>query len=256
MRAFAAFLKKEFLCEWRTGRILIFSALFTVIGLMNPAITYVTPWLMETLSDSLAAVGMSIQVVSVSALDSWVQFFKNMPIALIAFVILESSIFCREYRTGTLILSLTKGLSRKTVVACKAIVLVLLWSAGYWLSFLISYFANTLFWDNSLAQSLLFAVSCWWVFGLWVISVCVFISVLSKSNLWVLTGTGGAVLLCTVLSFLPKLGRFLPTYLLDGSSLIFGVRAAGEYLPSLIITTLLTAALIFASIPVFNKKQL
>ena len=180
MRSLFAFVKKEMTEQARTGKLMILALVFGLFGVMNPAVAKLTPWLLETLSDSLAESGMTITVVSVTALESWVQFFKNIPMALIVFVLLESSIFTKEYRSGTLLLSLTKGLSRYKVVLSKAFVMILLWSLGYWLCFGITYGYNAYFWDNSVAKSLLFSAVCWWVFGLCVVTLTVLFSVRAR----------------------------------------------------------------------------
>lgn len=256
MKALIAFLKKELLEQLRTGRLIILGILFVLFGIMNPAVAKLTPWLFEVMADSLAESGMVVTSVTVSAMDSWVQFFKNIPMALIAFVLLESSIFTREYQTGTLVLSLTKGLARFKVVVSKALVLAIFWTVGYWLCFGITYGYNAWFWDNAVARNLLFSVMCWWLFGLWVIALMTLFSTISNTNTGVLLGTGGVVLAASLLGFFPKLQKFLPTLLTDGNSLIYGVADAKTYTAALIIATV-TCALCFAvSIPLFNKKRL
>ena len=83
-----AFLKKEWM-EWsRTGRLLILLLVFVLFGIMNPAVAKLIPWLMETMSESLADTGLIITEVTVDAMDSWMQFYKNIPMALIVFVLL------------------------------------------------------------------------------------------------------------------------------------------------------------------------
>lgn len=251
-----AFLKKELLEQIRSGKLLFLGILFVLFGVMNPAVAKLTPWLLETLSDSMAEGGMTITIGEVTALDSWVQFFKNIPMALIAFVLMEGSIFTREYSSGTLLLSLTKGFARYKVVATKALVLTALWSLGYWLCFGITYGYNAYFWDNSVAQNLLFSVLCWWLFGLWVIALLVLFSSLAKENIGVLLGTGGVVLTCSLFSFIPKVQKFLPTQLTDGNSLIYGAIEMDKYVPALVIAGAMTLVCFVASIPIFNKKQL
>ncbi|MBR4933213.1 MAG: ABC transporter permease subunit, partial [Clostridia bacterium] len=154
MKSLISFVKKEFLEQARSGRMMILFILFVLFGIMNPAVAKLTPWLLEVMSDSLAASGMIITEVTVTALDSWVQFFKNIPMALIVFVLIESSIFTKEYSSGTLVLSLTKGLERYKVVLAKATVMYSLWTAFYFICFGITYVYNAYFWDNSIAQSL------------------------------------------------------------------------------------------------------
>ena len=135
MKAFFAFTKKEITGQIRSGKITVLCLLFLMIGIMNPAVAKLTPWLLEAMADSMAESGMIVTEVTVSAMDSWVQFFKNIPICLIAFVLMQSSIFTNEFSSGTLLLSLTKGLERYKVVLSKAAVLLALWTLGYWLSF-------------------------------------------------------------------------------------------------------------------------
>lgn len=256
MRTLLAFTKKEITEQARTGKLLFLGILFVLFGIMNPAVAKLTPWLMEQMADSLADMGMNITEVTVTAMDSWVQFFKNIPMALIAFVLLESSIFTKEYRSGTLILSLTKGLSRWKVVVSKTAVLTLLWTAGYWLCYVITYAYNAYYWDNAVAQSLAFSVVAWWIFGLWVIALTVLFSSLSSANTGVLVGTGGVVLASSLAGMIPKVTKYLPTMLTDGNSLIYGTKTPEDYTAALIVTCVTAAASFAVSLTLFNKKQL
>lgn len=256
MRSLLAFIKKEITEQLRSGRLMILGILFVMLGIMNPAVAKLTPWLLEVMSESLAESGMTVTSVTVSAMDSWVQFFKNMPIGLIAFILLESSIFTKEYGCGSLILSLTKGLDRYKVVVSKTVVLIFIWTLGYWICFGITFGYNAYFWDNSVAQNLLFSVVCWWIFGLWVTILSVLFSTLSKSNVGVLAGTGAVVLASYLLGLFPKFKEYLPTTLSDGNSLIYGTVKSHTYIASLIITAVISVLCFVASFPVFNKKQL
>lgn len=256
MKTLLAFLKKELTEQLRSGRVLFLGILFVLFGIMNPAVAKLTPWLVEQLADTLAESGMTVTEVNITAMDSWVQFFKNIPMALIAFVLLESSIFTKEYRTGTLILSLTKGLDRYKVVTAKTAVLTLLWSVSYWLCYAITYAYNAYYWDNAIAKSLPHSALVWWVFGLWVISLIVLFSTFCTANTGVLVGTGGVVLASTVVGMIPKLSKFLPTLLMDGNSLIYGRKSLEDYTAALVITGATAVASLAVSIVRFNKKQL
>ena len=78
---------------------------------------------------------------------------------------LYSGIFTKEYETNTLILILTKGLSRYKVVFAKFFVMFTMWTIGYLLCFAVTYGYNAFFWDNSIAVGLLPAMVHWWLFG-------------------------------------------------------------------------------------------
>lgn len=75
MKSLIAFFKKEIMEQIRTKKLLIIGLLFVLFGILSPAIAKATPLLAEKFGESLSESGMTITVVSVSALDSWVQFF-------------------------------------------------------------------------------------------------------------------------------------------------------------------------------------
>ena len=256
MKSLFAFMKKEILEQIRTGKIILLGLLFVLFGIMNPAIAKLTPWILESVADTMESSGMVITSVTITAMDSWPQFFKNIPIGLIAFVLIESSILTKEYCSGTLILSLTKGLERFMVVVTKATVLTVLWTICYWMCFGITYGYYAYFWDNSIAQNLVFSIVCWWVFGVMVVALMVVFSTLAKSNTGVLSGTGGVVFASYMLGKLPKCRKNMPSYLTDGNSLIYGLTDAEKYMPSLIIAAGLSVICFVISIPIFNKRHL
>ena len=256
MRSFFAFFKKELLESLRSGKLMILGILFFAFGVMNPAIAKLTPWLLDVLSESLAETGMTVTAVKVDALTSWTQFFKNIPMALIAFVLLYGGIFTKEYESGTLILVLTKGLARSKVVLAKALLLLSVWTGGYWLCFAVTYAYNAYFWDNGIAIGLLPAARHWWIFGSFTVCLCVLFSVLSRNSAGVLLGTGCTVLLSYALEFFPKLKRTVPTSLMQSASLMIGAQEARDYAGAVILTVALCVACLAVSIPIMNKKQL
>ena len=100
MKSFIAFFKKEVLESVRSGKLAILGILFLLFGIMNPAIAKMIPWLLEIMSDYFAEAGMTVTEVTIDALTSWTQFFKNIPMALIVFVLVYSGTFTREYESG------------------------------------------------------------------------------------------------------------------------------------------------------------
>lgn len=256
MRAFLAFMKKEWMEQIRSSRLVILSILFVLFGIMNPAVAKLTPWIFEVMAESLEESGMIITTMEIDALDSWVQFFKNVPMALIVFVLMESSIFTKEYESGTLVLALTKGLHRYKVVLSKIAVLVIMWSGLYWMHYGITYVYNDFFWDNSIAENLLFSVICWWIFGLWVIALLVLFSTVVSANTGVMVGTGAVVVASYAAGLLPKLSKYMPTLLMDGNSLIYGAKDREDYTIAIVIAIITGIICVIASVPILNKKRI
>lgn len=256
MKSLIAFVKKEYMEQIRSGRMLILGVVFVLFGIMNPAIAKLTPWLFEMLSDSMAESGMVVTTVEIDAMTSWVQFFKNIPMGLIVFVLLQSNIFTKEYQTGTLVLALTKGLKRSNVVIAKTIILITLWTIYYWMCYAITYVYNDYFWANSIAENLTFSSMCWWIFGLWVIALVVFFSVVANSNSAVLAGTGAIVAGSYFVGLLPKCKDYLPTMLMDGNSLIYGILKTEDYMKAIIVTMVISVVCFGISILALNKKRI
>jgi ABC-2 type transport system permease protein len=99
-------------------------------------------------------------------------------------------------------------------------------------------------------------VLSWWVFGIFVVSLITIFSTIFTSNSGVLLSTGGVVFASYLLGVIPKINKFLPTFLTDGNSLIYGVLGASKYVIALIITIVLTLICFISSVIIFNKKQL
>ena len=255
MKTLSALMKKEYLETARTGRLIILVLLFSLFGVMNPAIAKLTPWMMEMFSDSLAESGLTFTNVHVDAFTSWTQFFKNIPIALIAFVLIFSDSFTKEYKSGTLILALTKGLSRYKVVLAKTVLLLSLWTLGYGLCFSITCGYTAYFWDNSIVNHLFFAAAVWWLFGVWVISLIVLFSSLLLSNTSVTLCTGGIAVSAYLLSVIPKVKAYSPALLMDTNSLLSGMKETEAYMKAIAAAAASTVIFIAISVLNMNKKQ-
>ncbi len=256
MKTLFAFMKKEYLETARTGKLIILVLLFALFGVMNPAIAKLTPWMMEMFSDSLAESGLSVTNVQVDAFASWTQFFKNIPIALIAFVLIFSDSFTKEYKSGTLLLALTKGLSRYKVVLAKSALLLSLWTLGYDLCFSVTYGYTAYFWDNRIVNHLFFAAAMWWLFGVWVICLMVLFSSLLQNNTGVTLCVGGTVLLAYLLRIVPLAKAFSPAVLMNANSILMGVEKTDISIKAILITVSMCIICVSASIPIINKRQL
>ncbi len=256
MKQLTAFIKKDFLEQLRTGKMMILGIIFCLFGILNPATAKMMPWLLEIMSEQLAESGMSITEMKVDALTSWTQFFKNMPLLLIVFIVMFSAILITEYQKGTLINVITKGLKRWKIVCSKMLIMTAFWTLGYLITFGITYGYNMYFWDNSIAQNLLFAVLGYYLVGLWLISVVLLASTASKSASAVTLTAGAAYVLSYLLSFFPLLKEYVPTFLMSSNALLAGTIRGEQCLTAIGITALLIIFNIVLSVAIFNKKAI
>ncbi len=229
MAPFLAFLKKEFTEQARTGKLALLMIISCLFGIMNPAVAKLTPWLMEQMSSQLAQTGIQFQEIHIDALTSWAQFFKNMPLVLLTFLLLFSNTLTAEFQKGTLVHMVTKGLARWKILAAKACMMATLWTAGYWASFAITYAYNAYFWDNRVAAHLLFAACCFYLSGLWLISIILPASVYLRSGTAVLLAAGAAYLGAYILSLFAGLTYYSPVHLMDAGGLLAGAGVPADF---------------------------
>lgn len=251
-----AFLKKEWMELCRSGRLLVLLFLFSLFGIMNPALAKLTPWLIEALSESLAQAGIAAVSVTVDAMSSWTQFYKNIPLGMVLFILLCGGSFTTEYQKGTLIPVVTRGLSRRKIVMAKSLLLFALWTVMYWLCFGITFGYNAYFWDNGIADNLYFAAALTWLFGVWITAFFLFFSAAAHSSTQALTATGAIVMGVYLLSMFPRFGRFLPIKLMDGMSLLQGAASYEDYSVSIAAAVFLIFLCIIAAVIFFERKRL
>lgn len=256
MRQLTAFTKKEFIESARTGKMLILMILFILFGIMNPAIAKLTPWLMEIMSQSLSDAGFSLTQTEVNALTSWTQFYKNIPLACIIFLLMFSNTLTAEYQNGTLINMMTKGLDRWKIIVSKILTVTALWTLGYWICYGITYGYNAFFWDNHIAAHLLFSAFCFYLFGVWMISLIILMSSFLRSSSAVLIAAGGVFLIIYLSGLLPDVKKYLPAQLLNSSGLLAGMNMVSEYLPAVIVTIALSILNMAAAIIIFRYQEI
>lgn len=253
MRGLTAFLKKEF-CEMiRTYKVLILGAVFFVLGVTGPITAKYMPELMENFLPE----GMVLTLETPKAIDSWMQFFKNVPqIGIIIVVIVFGGMMASEWSKGTLILVLTKGLPRRNVILAKFITAVSMWTAAYWLCFGISYGYTRYFWDEQTPR-LGAAVAFVWVFGVMLIAVTLLGGVIFKGSYMALLFTGFLVVLLLLLNIFPAVQEYNPVMLFtSGMELLEGTKKLGDFTVPSVITAAAAIASLIGSIVIFDKKQL
>ena len=174
MRGAFAFLKKEFLSQLRSGKLLILILVAMLFGVMSPGIAKLTPWMMETMAGSMEESGLVVTAVETTVLSSWTQFYKNAPMAVIIFLLMFGGILTTEFQKGTLVNMVTKGLARWKILGAKGLAAVVSWSVFYWLMYEITYGYNVYFWKDETVCYPGFAAVGIYLVGLWLLVLVIF----------------------------------------------------------------------------------
>ena len=252
MKQTGVFFRKELTAQKRTGKFLIFIIVYVILGILAPATAKLLPKLIELVGSEAA--GMTITMDEPTALSAFQQFFGNASMGLIALFAAESGIFTGEYRSGTLVLALTKGMRRRSVLVAKSLVLVLMWTVLWWMSFGITFAYTSVYWDTGTVRNLVFAVSAYWLFGMMFAAMTVFFSSIAKGTAGVIGGLGGIYFGSSVVSMIPKVGDFLPVKLTAADPLIKGTAEISDYIPAAAITGAVIIGAFIASAVIFDRR--
>lgn len=254
MKSYIAFTKKEFCESLRTYKLFIMLAVFFLFGMMNPVTAKLTPEILVKFMPE----GMKATIPEPTALDSWMQFFKNIPqMGLIVLVIVFSGIMANEFNRGTLINMLTKGLSRSVVILSKFTMATAVWTISYVLCFGVSYIYTDYFWKVDNVTTVLFAVFCLWLFGILLIAAELLGSVLFNSSYGCLLVTGGFIVILFLINIVPKLQKYNPIGLASKNiALITGEMSVSDFAIPITICCIIVIGFVTSTIAIFNKKQI
>ena len=251
-----AFLKKEWMETTRTGRLLILVILFTMFGIMNPAIAKLTPWMMEMMKESIAESGLQIGEVTVNAMTSWAQFYKNAPMTILVILLMSSGTLTGEYQNGTLVQVVTKGLSRRKILFSKMLVVYGSWTALFYLYFGITYGYTAYYWGEDKVERIGFGVFAYWLFGMSLLAFLLLFSTVANNAGQVLLGTIGVVGVEFFANYVPKLQKFLPFRLMDGLQVTTGTMEMKDFTAAIIIAGACILICGIISVILFDRRRL
>lgn len=247
-----SFIKKEWDQYFLTNKWLIFFVIFIAIGIMNPLTAKITPVLIENMMGE----EFSSAFGGVTAVDSWLQFFKNVPqLGLIGFLLMMANSMSKELQQGTLPIFLAKGLKRKSVIIAKLLSHTMMWTIGYLISIGVTYLYTIYYWDQSIVQQLPLALFGIYLFALLFIFITFLGNTITNSTMGGL-GLSGVVLI--VLIFLNTFfdSKWNPFILFHGLDERLLNNAAFSYSePFLAIVAMMILCMVFAILH-FNKRAI
>ena len=170
-------LKKELMEYFKTPKILILGMLFIFFAIASPALA-------KYMNEILKAVATDIEIVfpEPTITDSWLQFYKNMnTLCLIVYLIVLTGTVSSERSKGSIVLVLTKKVSRFQFLLCKMIAGIIIYTLLLLVSaFVGAYYTNVLF-DAYLYQGLFISLLLLWLLGVFYTALAIFVSTIGKS---------------------------------------------------------------------------
>jgi ABC-2 type transport system permease protein len=245
MKSCLIFTGKEISEHIRSYRLVILGIVFIIFGIMSPATAKYTPELLKSLGN-----GIVLNMPPVTAMDSYMQFFKNMnSIGVIILLLVFAGLVADEKVKGSASLILTKNLSRPAFLLAKYVAAALLWTVVYTAGALVCQGYTLWFFPNSPVPDLFAGFALYWLYGLLLMAFTILSSAVAKSHgLATLGAFAGWGLL--LVSMIPaKIAQYSPAAL--GSvnlQVISGAAKSGDLLipvvlaVSLILLSLLGAA--------------
>ncbi|REB08514.1 ABC transporter permease [Sporosarcina sp. BI001-red] len=254
MSSWLGFLKKEWTESVKSYKLLLTLLIFSVLGVMNPFIVKITPTLMKNFMPE----GTVLNLPDPTAIDSWLQFYKNFPqMGLFIFILLFSTMMSKELEKGTLVILLTKGLRRSTVITAKFAMGFTYWTLAFLLTFIITYSYTAFYWDQSIVQHVFLAAGCVYVFGLLLFTITLWGNTYFASAYGGLLVTVVAVIALFIVAIFPESASWNPLQLLTAPPhMLTGEVALVEMRTPFIIAIGTLFIFLLGTIFHFNKKRL
>lgn len=247
------FLKKEINETIKTPRLMIIGFLFIFFAISSPLLA---KYINEILK--LASADIGITLPDPTYLDSWAQFYKNMTtICFIVYLIIMTGTVAQEKTKGSIVLVLTKKVSRVNFIISKYVSGALLFTVCFWISALINGFYTTSLFGESYYSGLISSLILLWIMGLFFTAVAIFVSVIGKSS------TVSALfgfLAFTVISILNAF-KGLIVYNPGGASslansILLGSASSQQIYTNIIVTLIGTIIMVLSSYIIFRKQEI
>ncbi len=253
--SFTVFLKKEIMEIVKTTKIIILPALFLFFAVLSPLSA---KYMNSILAMAGEQQGMVIKLPDPTFVQSYEQFFKNLYFMMIVVVILVfAGTAAEEKSKGTAVLVLTKCLSRTGFIMGKFIAAVSLFTLSYAVSAILCVYYTALMFPEFINAGVVAALLIYWLFGILMIALALFFSVLCKSLTAAVVGGFLSYAVISAVAALPGIGKYTPGALQAFSvELARGSKTMADAVPAVVVTAILSAAAVIAGVMVFNKQEI
>jgi ABC-2 type transport system permease protein len=246
-------LRKEWMEQWRSYRLLIVAVVLVAFGLLSPLTAKYTPELMKLLPNGEAIASL---IPAPTAADAVVQYLKNISqFSVILALLMTMGAVAHEKERGTAGMMLVKPLPRWAFLAAKFTSLGLTFAASLAVAGIGCYYYTLVLFEPLRIGPWVVVNLLLLVFVLVYVALTLLSSVLTKTQ----AAAGGlAFALLIVLAIpgaLPKVGEYLPGQLINwGAGLMSGSTATAW--PALGVSVFIIAGAFIIAWRAFERQEL
>jgi ABC-2 type transport system permease protein len=247
------FFKKELMELRRTHKLIVVTSVFLFFSILSPLTARYMSEIFEALGGDIV-----ISFPEPTYLDSWIQFFKNMTsICLIVYILTLSGTVAGEKAKGSILLVLSKNVSRKNFILSKTAAGALLYTVAYIPSALICEYYTSILFPDYPREKLLYALLLLWILGIFYAVFTVLISVLSRSVTIAAVICFAGYALMNIPGMFPAASLYTPAGISTiGTELLSGALSVGDSIKTLVITIILSIVMLAASLFYFKKQEI
>lgn len=256
MSVASVLLRKELLESWRTMRMPIVAGLFLLVGLTSPLLAKFLPEIVQAAAgDQLPSIPIPTPIPA-AAVD---QLWKNLAqFGAFAAIVLAMGSVATERDRGTAAFILSKNVSRGTFIAAKVVALGMVLALCVAVAVAVGWlYTAILFEPLSVGGWIALAFLAWLGLAAW--ASLTFLGSAVTGSAAAAAGLGfGALLVLSIASAIPNVGRFLPGGLAGPAvALAAGVPVElGDIVVPVMSTAILIAVALAASTWSFRRQEL
>jgi ABC-2 type transport system permease protein len=235
---FRTLLAKEFLEQRRTSKLLIFLAVFFIVGLISPLLAKYTPQLLRSIPDIPAEFADLIPEPSLK--DSLSQYAENASqFGVLLVIVLSMGVITQERERGTAAMLFSKPVKRSAFVWSKWLAGMSTVTVGVILSSITwAIYTAILFGGFSIGKFLVFNLLLLLFLAVY-LSLALLASALARTQGMAAAIAFGFLAILLVLSTLPRVNNYCPVGLLNWGSDIFNATGVTHW-PALLISLAIT----------------
>jgi ABC-2 type transport system permease protein len=250
---FLSSIRKELMEHWRTSRLLVLAAVFTLFGLTSPLLAKYIPEILKALPGGEQFAGL---VPTPTMADAIAQYIKNIgQFGLLLALLLSMGAVANEKEKGTAALVLVKPLPRGFFILSKFLGLMIIFFISLLLAGLGGYYYTTLIFSPPDLSAWITLNLLLWLVMLVYIAITLLFSTLVKSQAAAIGLSFATLLLLAAIGAVPSIANWLPNQLINWGASLFSPTQISAW-PALWISLAIIFISLFTAWLALNRQEL